>query len=120
MSNLTVLRSYAGKAHPEKLPDSVLFSHTETSITIFDAYPKSIFHFLILPRPTKELNIFDLTDLRSLLKKDRETVNSTLVMLKNEAAKLRISIYEEMRKRYGFQWGLWMGFHAVPSMMYVH
>jgi len=49
MANLTVLRSYASMK-PTELPLSVLFSHTEKTMTIFDAYPKSIFHFLVLPR----------------------------------------------------------------------
>jgi len=49
MANLTVLRSYASM-NPTELPLSVLFSHTEKTMTIFDAYPKSIFHFLVLPR----------------------------------------------------------------------
>jgi len=29
-------------------------------------------------------------------------------------------IQDEMMKRYGFKWGVWMGFHAVPSMEHVH
>ena len=49
MANLTILRSYASMK-PIELPLSVLFSHTEKTMTIFDAYPKSIFHFLVLPR----------------------------------------------------------------------
>jgi len=32
------------------LPPTVYFSHTRQTLTIFDAYPKALFHFLILPR----------------------------------------------------------------------
>jgi hypothetical protein len=34
----------------KKLPPTVYFSHTRHTLTIFDAYPKALFHFLVLPR----------------------------------------------------------------------
>ncbi|KAI0316693.1 HIT-like domain-containing protein [Amylostereum chailletii] len=120
MSHLTVLRSYAQKRNPATLPASLLFSHTDTSLTIFDGYPKSIFHFLVLPRPTNALNIFDLADLPTLLRKDKTLAKETLLMLREEAGRVRTSIHEEMRKRYGFRWDVWIGFHAVPSMLHLH
>jgi aprataxin len=34
----------------KKLPPTVYFSHTRHTLTIFDVYPKALFHFLVLPR----------------------------------------------------------------------
>jgi len=120
MSNLTILRRYAQKTNPASLPSSVLLSHTHKSLTLFDAYPKSIFHFLILPRITPQVDEFDLTSLRTLLKSDKAKVKEVLSGLNEDAQIVRGLIQDEMIKRYGFKWGIWMGFHAVPSMEHVH
>jgi|SRR6267142_1212177 len=54
MSQLKILRAYAklddASIAAKKLPPTVYFSHTPHTLTIFDAYPKALFHFLILPR----------------------------------------------------------------------
>lgn len=114
---LTLLRSYAQKSNPSTLPSSVLYSHTPTTLTIFDCYPKSIFHFLILPRPSSSVNVFELATLRTLLKKkDREKAREVIYGLRDEAQKLKKDIEEEMMDRYGFVWEVWTGFHAVQSM----
>lgn len=120
MSNLTILRSYAQKTNPANLPSSVLLSHTPVSLTIFDAYPKSIFHFLILPRITPQHTVFDLASLRALLKTDKAKVRDVLTALNEDAQMVKGMIQDEMIKRYGFKWGVWMGFHSVPSMEHVH
>ncbi|KAH8980925.1 HIT-like domain-containing protein [Lactarius hatsudake] len=123
-SPLKVLRTYA------KLPDSsitalpptVYFSHTKQTLTIFDAYPKALFHFLVLPRLSDDgerPSPSDLTDLRTLLRQ-RAFAEETLRVLAEEAARLRGVIEEEMRARYGFAWEVWAGFHAVPSMEHLH
>jgi hypothetical protein len=51
-SQLKLLRTYAklDDASIAKLPPTVYFSHTGHTLTIFDAYPKALFHFLVLPR----------------------------------------------------------------------
>jgi len=116
MSNLTVLRSYAQKSNPASLPSSVLLSHTIDSLTIFDAYPKSMFHFLILPRVTPQLTVFDLTSLRTLFKADKVKAKEILTGLDEDAQTAKATIQDEMMRRYGFKWDVWMGFHAVPSM----
>ena len=116
MSNLTILRSYAQKSNPASLPSSVLLSLTSKSLTIFDVYPKSIFHFLILPRVTPMLTVFHLASLRTLLKTDKAKAKEVLNGLNEDAQTVKGMIQDEMMKRYGFQWGIWVGFHAVPSM----
>ncbi|TFY72368.1 hypothetical protein EVG20_g604, partial [Dentipellis fragilis] len=70
---LTILRQYAQKRNPRTLPPSIYFSHTDATLTIFDTFPKSLFHFLVLPRPAhyqpRGLSVSDLASLRALLRK---------------------------------------------------
>jgi len=50
---LKTLRAYAKLDDASlltTLPPTVYFSHTRHTLTIFDAYPKALFHFLVLPR----------------------------------------------------------------------
>lgn len=52
---LKILRAYAKLKDASlstggTLPPTVYFSHTRHTLTIFDAYPKALFHFLVLPR----------------------------------------------------------------------
>ncbi|KAJ7740666.1 HIT-like domain-containing protein [Mycena maculata] len=119
MSNLTILRTYA-LTNPSKLPPSVLFSHSPTSLTVYDAFPKSIFHFLILPRVQPPLVASDLSDLRKLLNGDKERAKEVIAALSEDAKTLRKEIEEEMLSRYGFKWGIWTGFHGAPSMDHLH
>ncbi|KAF5380874.1 hypothetical protein D9615_003902 [Tricholomella constricta] len=119
MSNLTILRNYALK-DPATLPSSILFSHTETSLTIYDTFPKSLFHFLLLPRIVAPLEANELSSLRTLLRSDKTRAKQVISALNDDAQSLRKEIEEEMVKRYGFKWGIWAGFHAVPSMQHIH
>ncbi|KAF8654179.1 hypothetical protein AX16_003708 [Volvariella volvacea WC 439] len=105
---------------PSKLPPSVLFSHTPSTLVIYDAFPKSTFHFLVLPRPSDALKASDLKDLWTLLKGDKERARGVVEALGEAARALRAEIEEEMLKRYGFKWDVWMGFHANPSMEHLH
>lgn len=114
MANLTILRSYAQKPASE-LPSSILFTHTSRSLTIYDAYPKSIFHFLVLPR-VQESSPVSLSNLKSLLKCDKELAKAVLVGLKEDAAAVAKEIEGEMMNRYGFKWDISIGVHAIPSM----
>ena len=53
LPQLQILRAYAkldDASVSTTLPPTVYFSHTHHTLTIFDAYPKALFHFLILPR----------------------------------------------------------------------
>ena len=113
--NLRVLRQYA-RTDPVKLPATVLFTHNERNLVIYDAYPKAIFHFLILPRPSERLSVLDLSSLRSLIKKDRDLALEVLQSLRTQAETLKGEIHTEMLERYGFTWPIHCGFHAIPSM----
>ncbi len=85
------------------------------TLTIYDAFPKSIFHFLILPRVQTDSPL-DRSSLKSLLKRDKTRAKEVVESLSEAAAVLRKDIEDEMVKRYGFKWGIWTGFHAAPSM----
>jgi len=118
MSNLTILRTYALKA-PESLPSSILFNHSSKNITIFDAYPKSIFHFLILPRIQQSDPV--LSNLRTLLNcGDKIRAKEVITSLWEDAQAAKKEILDEMVTRYGFKWDVWIGFHGAPSMEHLH
>lgn len=112
---MNVLRTYV-QTRPSKLPPSILFSHTPTSLTIYDCYPKSIFHFLVLPFPRDKLTYADLDSLKTLLQGDKERAKEVLTSMREDAQELKREIQEEMIGRYGFSWPVWTGFHATPSM----
>ncbi|EJD46088.1 HIT-like protein, partial [Auricularia subglabra TFB-10046 SS5] len=104
---------------PATLPPTVLFSHTEHTLTVFDAYPKSLFHLLVLPRTPALGNASDLESLQTLLR-DKTRAKTVLDALAADAEAAKTKIVEEMRERYGWTWGVRMGFHAVPSMLHLH
>lgn len=115
---LTILRTYALK-EPSALPSSILFRSTEKFYTIFDAYPKSIFHFLVLPRLTRGMwfKEGEVENLKALLRTDKDKAKELLEGMKAEAVEVKKEIEQEMREKFGFRWDVWMGFHAVPSMV---
>ncbi|KAG2078122.1 HIT-like protein [Suillus decipiens] len=119
-ANMTIFRAYAQKSNPASLPPSVLLSHSETCLTVFDAFPKSIFHFLVIPRVRPPFNVYQLANLRSLLKCEKNHAKELLADLSREADNVKKMIESEMLKKYGFRWEIWMGFHAVPSMEHLH
>jgi aprataxin len=108
-------------------------------MTIYDAYPKSMFHFLVLPRATSPASdklesaatngeaelqtrlplASDLSSLRTLFNSknvDKQAAKDVLTSMKAEGIKVKTEIEQEMKKRYGFVWDVWLGFHGVPSM----
>lgn len=117
MTTLTILRKYASKPDPSSLPASVLFSHTETSLTLIDLYPKSnSFHFLLLPRLIPPLTEQNAVNLRALLRWDKDRARECLEGLAKDAEVVKDAIKQEMIKRFGFEWPIFMGFHAVRNV----
>ncbi|EIW73692.1 hypothetical protein TREMEDRAFT_59866 [Tremella mesenterica DSM 1558] len=125
---LQILREYAKVRSPARnIPPSVLLSHTPYVMSIHDAYPKSKYHFLILPRfpypPEADLErdksilplgVFD--SLETFLMKGGEHRWTVLQQMVNMARDVEEMIRDEMFKTEGFTWKIYMGFHAVPSM----
>ncbi|KAL5489856.1 HNT3_3 [Sanghuangporus weigelae] len=124
--NRAILRTYAQLSEPARLAPSIYFVHTEKTVTIFDAYPKAVFHLLVLPRiKDKEgpLSAANLTSLKKFLNSkqtNRKDARELLRRLKEDGEKVREMIKEEMRDRYGFVWKVHLGFHAVQSMDHIH
>ncbi|KAF8522306.1 hypothetical protein BU17DRAFT_45097 [Hysterangium stoloniferum] len=119
MSYLTVLTRYALKTDLSSLSESVLFSHTPTTMTIFDAYPKSnSFHFLLLPRITDALPEKHTTNLAALLKWDKDKAHECLKNIAKDAEDVKGMVRQEMLKRFGFEWPIFAGFHAVCNVSF--
>jgi diadenosine tetraphosphate (Ap4A) HIT family hydrolase len=129
MARLDTLRTYATLPKPSTaLPPSTLLLSTPHTIAILDAYPKAKYHFLILPRhpfaPRSEpeetrsiARLSDLDDLRSLLTKTSPEVREQIIgALAETASEVEEMIRDEMVKTEGFEWGIDIGFHAIPSM----
>ncbi|KAI0273403.1 hypothetical protein BC834DRAFT_783250, partial [Gloeopeniophorella convolvens] len=104
------------------LPPSLYFSHTRTTLTLLDAYPKAHFHLLVLPRlpapPTPPPP--ELASLRALLRAPRGRAEEVLRELGEAAEAATKEVEREMRARFGCVWEVWTGFHAVPSMEHLH
>lgn len=61
-----------------------------------------------------------LDDLKSLLMKSRkEAREEVLLGLANMAGEVEEMVKDEMVKSEGFEWGVEIGFHAIPSMKWV-
>lgn len=132
-TRLDVLRQYATVPDPaQSIPPSVLLHTTPKCIAIFDAYPKAKYHFLVLPRypfppnwdpeSTDSIANLDWLDsLRSLLLKApravREEVIAGIADCANDVVEM---VKDEMKKTEGFDWGVDVGFHAIPSMNHLH
>ncbi|KAJ3820052.1 HIT-like domain-containing protein [Lentinula raphanica] len=121
MANLFALRNYARKA-PSTLPQSLLFSSSSRTLTIYDTYPKAIFHFLVLPRVQagSAVGLDDLDSLRTLFARGKDSARDVLNALNEDAQGIKREIELEMQERYGFKWPIWIGFHSVPSMHHLH
>lgn len=119
--NLFALRDFAKAKNPTaSLPPSVLLLETPKCIAVFDAYPKAMYHFLVLPKipfvvtETKQLKEADLDNLSVLLQDpDHEEV---LAALREAAAEVVDMVRDEMVKTHGLEWHVNTGFHSVPSM----
>ena len=124
MFDLTILQQYAKRfeTSPSSLPPTLLLTNTGTSLALFDKYPKATYHFLVLPRILAD-SVFtakDLTNLYALLAKGTKAEAKKLIEgLKGDAEVVKGMVEKEMLKKHGYKWDVWIGFHAVPSLVYV-
>jgi aprataxin len=116
------LRDYALVKSPStQISASTLLLDSPECITIFDAYPKAKYHFLVLPRypfPSSKCNIDYLHDLPSLLGAPKDIRKAVIEGMRSMAVEVVEMIRDEMMKTEGFTWGIDLGFHAIPSMRY--
>ena len=110
MVDMQIFRKYAAMEIPNaSLPDSVLLTHTDDTLTIFDAYPKAVFHFLVLPRVKAPLTLKNTENLRSLLQWDKFKAKELIETIKKDAEKVKAMVEAEMVNQYGGSWPIWMG-----------
>jgi aprataxin len=122
--NRSLFCQVAKHKDPESIPAHVYFTHTEHTITIFDAYPKADYHLLMIPRVSNDpeervwtaRNLMSLKTLFSANGLEKKDVYGFLLRLKTDVDALREELEEDMRIRRGFTWKLNFGFHAVQSM----
>lgn len=118
---LTALRDAARVARPETLGTSTLLLANERCIAIFDRFPKSKYHMLVLPRipyyTAQGLTERDLDSPSSILRHPK--AGDVISALAETAAEVEEMIVDEMVKTEGFAWAVHAGFHAVPSMRWV-
>lgn len=99
------------------------------STVIKDAYPKSSYHYLLLPRSPfplpsslpgapSSLTTAELSSLQRFLTLPKETVLHVLDLMEETLAEVVTSLEDTMRKERGWEGvvDVQMGFHAVPSM----
>ncbi|KAF8305549.1 hypothetical protein DL93DRAFT_312487 [Clavulina sp. PMI_390] len=124
MSWKTVLRDYAVQPEPLSIPYGVRLKSYPTreprTLAIFDKYGKAKFHFLLLPSPNDTWSVRSLNSLRSVLREDRARAKALLETMHKDALDVVRMIRMEMNKKYGCEWGINIGFHAVPSMDHIH
>jgi aprataxin len=93
---LTALRTYATTPDPSTIKPSIRLLHTDKTITIFDLYPKSTFHFLLLPRLIPPLTSKNSSNLKSLLQWNKEKALEYILLMKSEAEAVKTMIEDEM------------------------
>ena len=79
-------------AHPESYPSDVVIYYNSDFVAIYDKYPKSSLHLLLLPRDPYKSRLHPAIALE-----DTEFLDK----VKPEANKLRSFAAEELRRRYG-------------------
>lgn len=94
-SPLDVLRDYALRKRPELLPPDVRLIFTENTLAVFDKYPKSKYHFVLLPRIKEHRDASKYRTLQKLLSVKKEALEALLV-LQEEAKPVIAMIEDEM------------------------
>ncbi|TIB70272.1 hypothetical protein E3Q24_03098 [Wallemia mellicola] len=127
MSYLNILSSYLDK-NPTSLSKNDLLLYDERCITIYDKsvwlvmsvrFPKSKYHFLILPRKSSDLPSYP-NSLDDLLNFDDDIINKVLDTLDRTLTQVEESIHDMQLRDYGKTWDINKGFHAVPSLNCIH
>ncbi|CAE6459422.1 unnamed protein product [Rhizoctonia solani] len=119
MSYRSALRKYV-LSNPRDLGSDVLLSESEHCITIFDKYPKAMFHFLILPKLSETISASATINLATFLRWDKQIALEYLQHMTRDTETAKSMIEDEMMKQHGFKWDILIGFHAVPSLDHVH
>ena len=93
---LGALERYACTPNPEAIPPNVHLAHTPATITIRDAFPKSVYHLLVLPRPREGVaTVAQLRSLRALMSGDRARARRVLEEM-GEAAEAAVAAGDDL------------------------
>lgn len=114
----------ASMREPSKLPLDDYFECTNSTLTIFQKPKKSEMHFILLPRigqphTSQYRTVENLRDIYTWLNAPGvpEEEKYKLIDEMVEGANIVINIMEEeMKKTYGYRWGIHIGFGAAPSI----
>lgn len=90
------LQKVAAVEDPKNLLPTVRLWHTENTVAIFDKFPKSKYHFLLLPRLTTYWTTWRLHSLRGLFRGDKEAGRNLLLELKDESEQVVKMMKDEM------------------------
>lgn len=92
---------YATDPHPENLdPNGTRLLFTSKTITVWDAFPKSTHHFLLLPRPHGKWTKSKLRTLGSMLKNSSREDALELLETMREDSKAVVKLIEEVMVLY--------------------
>ena len=119
MAHITIRRTYADRADPLSLPETVRFTYTDFSMTIYDRDAKSEFHFLLIPFIRPPLRAAEVHDLRALFQLRRERAKAFLQLVRRDALEVKRLVEAQMVEKYGFKWGIQIGFLAIENIEYV-
>ncbi|KAF8474028.1 HIT-like domain-containing protein [Kalaharituber pfeilii] len=110
--------------HPETFPPTTVLRSTPTFTTIFDAYPKSTIHLLLIPRDSAVNTLHPLTALS-----DRPESPALLSQIRQEIGVVSELVNKELHRRYGHlskslepprTYNLKVGIHLHPSLTHLH
>jgi aprataxin len=91
-------------------------------LTLFDKYPKACVSFLGVTEDTRRLCVYcERFDEPAYLagEGDESGGQEAHRRLKKDAEIVKGMVEKEMLKKHGYKWEVWIGFHAVPSLVYV-
>lgn len=99
-------------AEPQKFPDVVLFYDDEV-IIIRDGFPKSVRHWLVIPRDKEISRLDPVLALKNV---------KNYTMLKPYVDKAKSMIIKELQAEYNGDWLTFVkcGVHAIPSLANLH
>ena len=112
----TALQTFAALPDPSVLPKDVYHSHSDHTITLYAQWPKSTYHMLVIPRIRPPFTAGRLLNLRTLLHGDKQQAEEAIDQLNDDADEVVEWIKQQMDKKEGYRWNVWLGFMPNPSV----
>ncbi|KAL1751448.1 hypothetical protein FB107DRAFT_222006 [Schizophyllum commune] len=112
----TALQTFAALPDPSVLPKDVYHSHSDHTITLYAQWPKSTYHMLVIPRIRPPFTAGRLLNLRTLLHGDKQQAEEVIDQLNDDVDEVVEWIKQQMDKKEGYRWNVWLGFMPNPSV----